>query len=141
MAGIYGLLNLSDTDRSFVNTVGQTAVYEAANAYLNAHTTDSQAYAAVAGAANGTFLVTWVSYGGQDGDGRGVFGRRVCRKGDANGDGLVTVADVFLLINFLFAAGPAPAGCSGDANGDLEVTVADVFHLINFLFAAGPPPF
>lgn len=40
MAGIYGLLNLSDTDRSFVNTVGQAAVYEAANAYLSAHTAD-----------------------------------------------------------------------------------------------------
>jgi hypothetical protein len=47
MPGIYGLLNLNDTDRAFVNTVGQTAVYEAANAYLNAHASEmTRAYAA-----------------------------------------------------------------------------------------------
>jgi hypothetical protein len=28
--------------------------------------------------------------------------------GDANGDGQVTVADVFYVINFLFSGGPAP---------------------------------
>lgn len=59
-------------------------------------------------------------------------------KGDANGDGTVTVADVFYLINFLFSGGPAPV--SGDANGDGTVTVADVFYLINFLFSGGPAP-
>lgn len=47
MPGIYGLLNLSDTDRSYVNTVGQEAVYEAANTYLNTHATDMmKAYSA-----------------------------------------------------------------------------------------------
>jgi streptogramin lyase len=59
--------------------------------------------------------------------------------GDANGDGWVTVADVFYLINNLFAGGPAPIG-SGDANGDGSVTVSDVFYLINYLFAGGPAP-
>jgi Dockerin type I domain/Fibronectin type III domain/Putative Ig domain len=59
--------------------------------------------------------------------------------GDANGDGQVTVGDVFYLINYLFAGGPAPKG-SGDANGDGQVTVADVFYLINYLFAGGPAP-
>lgn len=43
MTGIYGLLNLSDTDRSFVNTIGQAAVYDAANAYLAAHTSEMMA--------------------------------------------------------------------------------------------------
>ncbi len=42
--------------------------------------------------------------------------------GDTNGDGVVDVADVFYLINFLFAGGPMPLGLS-DANG-----------------AGGPPP-
>ncbi len=28
--------------------------------------------------------------------------------GDANGDGVVTVADIFYLINFLFTGGPPP---------------------------------
>ena len=59
--------------------------------------------------------------------------------GDVNGDGTVTVADVFYLINSLFAAGPPPIG-GGDENGDGSVNVADVFYLINFLFAGGPGP-
>ncbi|HKC24188.1 MAG TPA: hypothetical protein VKF32_05575, partial [Thermoanaerobaculia bacterium] len=33
---------------------------------------------------------------------------RTCAHGDVNGDGSVSVADVFYLINFLFAGGPAP---------------------------------
>jgi Dockerin type I domain/NHL repeat len=60
-------------------------------------------------------------------------------KGDANGDGLVTVGDVFYLINFLFANGAAPIG-NADVNGDGLVTVGDVFYLINYLFAGGPAP-
>lgn len=59
--------------------------------------------------------------------------------GDVNGDGQVSVADVFYLINNLFAAGPPPVG-SGDVNGDAVINVADVFYLINYLFAAGPAP-
>jgi hypothetical protein len=59
--------------------------------------------------------------------------------GDANGDGTVTVADVFYLLNFLFAGGPAPLE-SADANGDGSLDVADVFYLIDYLFAGGPSP-
>jgi hypothetical protein len=59
--------------------------------------------------------------------------------GDANGDGVVDVADVFYVINTLFAGGPAPLG-SGDVNGDGVVDVADVFYLVNALFAGGPQP-
>ena len=33
---------------------------------------------------------------------------RLCVHADANGDGLLNVNDVFYLINFLFAGGPAP---------------------------------
>ena len=60
-------------------------------------------------------------------------------RGDANGDGTISVGDVFYLINFLFAGGPAPIG-PADANGDGQVTVGDIFYLINHLFAGGPPP-
>jgi hypothetical protein len=49
------------------------------------------------------------------------------------------VSDVFYLINFLFAGGPAPI-CSADVDGDGQPTVSDVFYLINYLFAGGPPP-
>jgi Ice-binding-like/Putative Ig domain/Dockerin type I domain/NHL repeat len=60
-------------------------------------------------------------------------------KGDANGDGAITVGDIFYLINSLFAGGPAPLGLT-DVNGDGQITVGDIFYLINYLFAGGPPP-
>jgi hypothetical protein len=59
--------------------------------------------------------------------------------GDVNGDGMVDVADVFFLINFLFASGPLPVN-EGDVNADGVIDVADVFYLINTLFASGPAP-
>jgi hypothetical protein len=62
-------------------------------------------------------------------------------RGDVNGDGTVDIADVFYLINGLFASGAPPVtACAGDANFDTSVNVADVFFLINFLFAGGPTP-
>jgi hypothetical protein len=60
-------------------------------------------------------------------------------KSDVNGDGVVNVADVFYLINYLFAAGPYPPGIA-NVSGDSAVNIADVFYLINYLFAGGPPP-
>ncbi len=60
--------------------------------------------------------------------------------GDANGDGIVNVADVFYLINYLFAAGPVPLGRGNVNGGDGTITVADVFYLINYLFAGGTAP-
>jgi CSLREA domain-containing protein len=60
-------------------------------------------------------------------------------KGDANGDGAVNVADVFYLVNFLFAGGPIPKG-RANVNGDSAIDVTDVFYLINFLFAGGAGP-
>jgi hypothetical protein len=59
--------------------------------------------------------------------------------GDANGDGTVDLADVFYLINYLFASGPIPLG-RANVNGPGPVDVADVFYLINYLFAGGPAP-
>jgi hypothetical protein len=54
------------------------------------------------------FVVAWVS---PDSPYSGIHARlyRYGRTpGDVNGDGTVDVADVFYLINFLFAGGPAP---------------------------------
>jgi hypothetical protein len=59
--------------------------------------------------------------------------------GDVNGDGSVTVLDVFSLINFLFAGGAVPFG-RANVNGGSTVDVADGFYLINYLFAGGPAP-
>ncbi len=61
--------------------------------------------------------------------------------GDANGDGLIDVADVTYLINYLFISGSAPDPLwVGDCNCDQVVDVADVMYLINYLFLGGSPP-
>lgn len=62
-------------------------------------------------------------------------------RGDANGDGKITVSDVVFLVNYLFKGGPAPLPfLSGDANCDTKVTISDVVYLVNYLFKGGPPP-
>jgi uncharacterized repeat protein (TIGR03803 family) len=61
--------------------------------------------------------------------------------GDANGDFILDVTDIFALLNFLFAGGTAPNPLlRADANGDGVVDVSDVFYLIQYLYAEGPPP-
>lgn len=62
-------------------------------------------------------------------------------RGDANTDGVVNVADVVYLVNFLYRSGdaPAPMWC-GDANCDEIVNVADVVYLVNYLYRGGDPP-
>lgn len=37
MSGIYGVLNVSDTERVFLNTLGQQTVYDAVNEYMRLH--------------------------------------------------------------------------------------------------------
>jgi hypothetical protein len=63
-------------------------------------------------------------------------------RGDANADGVVNIADVVHVLNYLFADGPEPIPSldAGDANCDGTVDIADVVHLINYLFDDGPPP-
>jgi hypothetical protein len=57
--------------------------------------------------------------------------------GDANGDGNVTAADGFTILNY-FGAGPQPVSCfAANVNGDSGLTTADGFHLLNYL-GAGP---
>jgi len=62
-------------------------------------------------------------------------------RGDANGDGVINIADVVYLINYLFLSGPAPTPLwVGDTNCDGAVDIADVVYLINYLFIGGPAP-
>jgi hypothetical protein len=56
------------------------------------------------------YVVTWDSFA-EDGNKRGVYARRFTRgrrSGDVDGNRIVDIADVFYLINFLFASGPPP---------------------------------
>lgn len=65
------------------------------------------------------------------------------RRGDANIDGAVGVADVIRLLNFLFAGGLEP-DCldAADTNDDGRVDVGDPVQLLSYLFQIGvaPPP-
>ena len=63
------------------------------------------------------------------------------RRGDANGDGEVNIADAIYLVNYLFTGGTSPDPLwVGDANCDGAVNIADVIYLLNYLFTGGPPP-
>jgi len=62
-------------------------------------------------------------------------------RGDANGDGVINIADVMYLVNYLFMDGPPPPAVkAGDANCDEVVDIGDVVYLVNYLFVDGPEP-
>ena len=55
--------------------------------------------------------------------------------GDANSDGIVDVADLVYVINYLYRGDVPPSPVSlGDFNQDGEVNLADLVALINYLF-------
>jgi subtilisin family serine protease len=61
--------------------------------------------------------------------------------GDGNGDGVVDLADLVYLLNYLYRFGPAPDPlAAGDPNDDCIVEMADLVYLINYLYKAGPAP-
>ena len=61
-------------------------------------------------------------------------------RGDANGDGLIDLADIVHLINFLYRSGDPPSPLeAGDANCDGIVDIADVVFLVNYLYRGGDP--
>jgi hypothetical protein len=62
-------------------------------------------------------------------------------RGDANGDGVINIADVMYMINYLYKSGPYPASFeAGDANCDDDHSLLDIVFLINYLYKGGPPP-
>lgn len=62
-------------------------------------------------------------------------------RGDANGDGVINVADVMYMINYLYRSGPPPISFeAGDANCDDDHSLLDIVFLINYLYKGGPPP-
>jgi len=74
-------------------------------------------------------------------DGAVTFGPN-CIRGDANGSGSVTTADIIVIVNYVFKAGPIP-GCDGDA-ADVDcsgtVTAADIVYMVNYVYKSGPAP-
>jgi hypothetical protein len=62
-------------------------------------------------------------------------------RGDANGDGTITLSDAVFLINYLYKNGPVPdPPAAGDANSDGQTDLGDVVYLLNYLYKGGPPP-
>ena len=55
------------------------------------------------------------------------------KRGDVNGDGQVTIADVTALVNIILGKTTAPANGVADVNGDHNVTIADVTALVNII--------
>jgi C1A family cysteine protease len=66
---------------------------------------------------------------------------RTYLRGDCTTDGITDIADVILLINYLFINGPAPVPLiAGDVTCEGVLDIADVVYLINYLFINGPEP-
>jgi len=62
-------------------------------------------------------------------------------RGDADGNGVLDLADAVLTLRSLFQGGPAPACAeSADADNDGSVNVTDPVLLLEFLFRSGQPP-
>jgi hypothetical protein len=69
------------------------------------------------------------------------FSFYVFASGDATNDGIVNVADVVRIVNYLYKTGeePDPVG-SGDASCDGIVDLADIVWLITYLYKSGLAP-
>ncbi len=61
------------------------------------------------------------------------------RRGDANADGALNIADAVYILQNLFASGPK-IGCpdAADSNDDEAVNIADAIYTLQNLFAQGP---
>jgi len=62
------------------------------------------------------------------------------RRGDANSDGKIDVADPVFVLQYLFSSAQADCLSALDAQDDGSVDIADAVYLLGFLFAAGPEP-
>ena len=61
--------------------------------------------------------------------------------GDADGDLLIDMSDVFYLLNYLFVGGDPPDPFwTGDVGCDGAVDLRDAVYLINYVLRDGPPP-
>ncbi|HIA27291.1 MAG TPA: hypothetical protein EYN79_04100 [Planctomycetes bacterium] len=62
-------------------------------------------------------------------------------RGDANGDGIINIADGIWILYELFLSGPS-TGCenAADVNGDGNYDESDAVFVFNYRFLGGPPP-
>jgi hypothetical protein len=62
--------------------------------------------------------------------------------GDANFNGIVNMADIVFLVNYVFKGGiPPPHPISADCDGpDRMIDIEDIVYLVSYLFKNGPDP-
>ncbi|EQB63248.1 MAG: blue (type 1) copper protein [candidate division Zixibacteria bacterium RBG-1] len=86
----------------------------------------------------GTFGYHCVVHGGET----GAVKVGIDKRGDANGNGTINLADIIYLVNFVFKGGPIPNPlCVGDANNSGgNPNLADIIFLVNFVFKGGLAP-
>ncbi|MFN0056971.1 MAG: hypothetical protein ACKVX7_00810 [Planctomycetota bacterium] len=62
------------------------------------------------------------------------------KRGDANLDGSLNVADAIHGLSYLFSAGPLTCRDALDSNDSGALDIADAIYLLSYLFSAGPQP-
>jgi len=63
------------------------------------------------------------------------------KRGDANGEGVVNIADAIFMIQYIFNDGPSPQCMeAANANGDSFTDISDAIFLIQFQFLDGNQP-
>ena len=62
------------------------------------------------------------------------------KRGDANVDGTLNLADAVKILNGLFLSSPLPCHDAADSNDDGSLNLADAIHVLNHIFLSGPPP-
>ena len=62
------------------------------------------------------------------------------RRGDANLDAAINVADPVLILSALFSGGALPCDSAADVNDDEAIDIADPVGLLGFLFSGGIAP-
>ncbi|MEW5994328.1 MAG: S8 family serine peptidase [Candidatus Zixiibacteriota bacterium] len=63
-----------------------------------------------------------------------------CERGDVDCNGQINIADLTLLVDYLFRGGGPIDPRGGDVDGSGGINVADITYLVAYLFQGGPPP-
>ena len=87
------------------------------------------------------YLVSATDFSGNESDPSDEASAARYMAGDATSDGIIDVADIVYLVNYLYRGGSEPSPVeSGDATCDGVVNVADIVFLVNYLYRGGDPP-